>query len=141
MRTILLFVLLITSLTAVAENKPTIQRHHLGDWEKEIGYSGVAEVNNQLFISGIACAGKTMEEAVKSCYTRAQEILKKFNATSDQIIKETVYTTDIEALIKAIPTRKSFFNQRQYPAATWVQISRLYSPGDLLEVELIVQRK
>lgn len=141
MRIILLSVLLITSLTTAAADKPTIQRHHLGEWEKDIGYSGVVEINNQLFISGIACAGKNMEEAVKHCYTKAQEILKKFNATSDQIIKETVYTTDIEALIKAIPTRKSFFTQGQYPAATWVQISRLYSPGDLLEVELIVQRK
>ena len=141
MRFVLLSVLLITSLTAVAADGPALKRHHLGEWEKDIGYSGVVEVNNQLFISGIACAGKTMEEAIKHCYTTVHEILKKYNATSDQIIKETVYTTDIEALIKAIPTRKSFFNSDKYPAATWVQISRLYSPGDLLEVELIVQRK
>ncbi|PUA30637.1 MAG: hypothetical protein B0W54_09250 [Cellvibrio sp. 79] len=141
MRIILLSALLITSLTTVAADNTTIKRHQLNEWEKDIGYSGVVEVNNQLFISGVACSGKTMEEAVKYCYTTVQDILKKFNTTSGQIIKETVYTTDIDALIKAIPTRKSFFNQGQYPAATWVQISRLYSPEVLLEVELIVQRK
>lgn len=80
-----------------------------------------------------------MTLAVKACYENIQSILKKFSATSDQIIKETIYTTDIDALIKVIPMRKSFFNKGLYPAATWVQVSRLYNPKHLLEVELIVQ--
>lgn len=141
MRRLLLPALCISLLATQAVSAQEIKRHHLGEWEKDIGYSGVVEVNNQLFISGIACAGNTMEAAVKSCYTNVQDILKKFNLTSDQIIKETIYTTDIDALIKVIPTRKGFFNKGKYPAATWVQISRLYNPDDLLEVELIVQRK
>lgn len=141
MSKLLVYLLLFASLTTVAAEAVDIKRHQSGEWEKDIGYSGAVEVNNQLFISGIACPGKTMEDAVKRCYTNVHELLKKFNVTSDQIIKETVYTTDIDALIKAIPTRKRFFNEGKYPAATWVQISRLYNPDDLLEVELIVQRK
>ena len=82
-----------------------------------------------------------MEEAVKACYTTVHGILKKFNLGTNHIIKETLFTTDIEALKKAIPARKTFFNSGKYPAATWVQVSRLYDPAHLLEVELIVQRK
>lgn len=140
MRFILLITLCLTCcLSAMAENGNKIQHHQLGTWEDDIGYRGVVQVDNQLYISGIACAGDTMDRAVKVCYENIQSILKKFSVTSDQIIKETIYTTDIEALIKAIPTRKSFFHKGLYPAATWVQVSRLYDPEHLLEVELIVQ--
>lgn len=140
MRFILLLTLSLTCfVSAVAADENKIQRHQLGAWENDIGYSGVVQVVNQLYISGIACEGTTMELAVKACYENIQSILKKFSVTGDQIIKETIYTTDIDALIKAIPTRKSFFNKGLYPAATWVQVSRLYDPKHLLEVELIVQ--
>lgn len=140
MRFIVLVTLGLTCcLSAMAADENTIQRHQLGTWEDDIGYSGVVEAGNQLYISGIACEGETMTLAVKACYENIQSILKKFSATSDQIIKETIYTTDIDALIKVIPMRKSFFNKGLYPAATWVQVSRLYDPKHLLEVELIVQ--
>jgi 2-iminobutanoate/2-iminopropanoate deaminase len=141
MRKFVLIAGMIISTTSFANDTSSIKRHELGTWERDIGYSGITEVNNQLYISGVACEGKNMEEAVKSCYTNIQDILKKFNLTSEQIIKETIYTIDIDALIKVIPTRKSFFKPGQYPAATWVQVSRLYSPEHLLEVELIVQKK
>lgn len=141
MRRFVLMASLIISTGSFASDNNTIKRHELGNWERDIGYTGITEINNQLYISGVACAGKTMEDAVKSCYTNIQDILKKFNLGSEQIIKETIYTTDIDALIKVIPARKSFFKPGQYPAATWVQVSRLYDPEHLLEVELIVQRK
>ncbi len=140
MHKLLLMACLLTATGSFASDSNSIKRHELGSWERDIGYSGITEVNNQLYVSGVACSGKTMEEAVKSCYTNIQDILKKFNLTSEQIIKETIYTTDIDALIKVIPTRKSFFKPGQYPAATWAQVSRLYDPEHLLEVELIVQR-
>lgn len=142
MRFILLIALgLSFGLPTIAADENKIHRHQLGTWEDDIGYRGVVQAGTQLYISGIACAGDTMAIAVKACYENIQSILKRFSVTSDQIIQETIYTTDIDALIKAIPTRKSFFNKGLYPAATWVQVSRLYDPEHLLEVELIVQLK
>lgn len=141
MRFILLIVLGLQCLSVFAADKNILQRHQLGTWEDDIGYSGVVQVNNQLYISGIACEGTTMAVAVKACYDTILPLLKKFSVTTEQIIKETIYTTDIDALIKAIPDRKAFFTKGHYPAATWVQVSRLYDPKHLLEVELIVQLK
>ncbi len=141
MRTLILIAALVCSAPGIGAEDNSIKRHELGGWERDIGYSGVVEINDKLYISGVTCSGKDMEEAVKACYTTVHGILKKFNLGTNHIIKETLFTTDIEALKKAIPARKTFFNSGKYPAATWVQVSRLYDPAHLLEVELIVQRK
>lgn len=124
-----------------ASNGSNVQRHTVNVWEKEIGYTGVTQVGKTLYLSGIPCSGDTMQRAVTECYKELTRLLKTFNAGTEHIIKETIYTTDIAALTKAIPERKNFFNNEQYPAATWVQVSRLFDPKHLLEIELIVQLK
>lgn len=125
--------------TGSDKNKEIIQRYQLGSWEKDIGYAGVTQVGKTLYISGVACEGANMEAAVESCYKNITEILNKFKVGTDHIVKENIYTTDIDALIKAIPNRKTFFTNEKYPAATWVQVTRLYNPAHLLEIELIVE--
>ena len=139
-------IILITALTLCSstnakdqvKDKDVIKRYQLGSWEKDIGYSGITQVGKTLYISGVACDGTNMEVAVTSCYKNLTEILNKFQVGTDHIVKENIYTTDIDALIKAIPNRKTFFTNVQYPAATWVQVSRLYNPAHLLEIELVV---
>ena len=51
-------------------------------------------------------------------------------------MKENAYTTDIEALKAAQDVRKVYYGT-DFPAATWVQVSRLYMPEAVLEVEVI----
>ena len=50
--------------------------------------------------------------------------------------EENAYTTDLEALKANLAARRAFYG-RDFPAATWVQVSRLYQPDQVLEVELI----
>ena len=57
----------------------------------------------------------------------------------DDIVKEVLYTTDMDAMKKAIPTRKAFFKNGVYPAATWVEISRLFMAEAVLEVDVTVK--
>jgi enamine deaminase RidA (YjgF/YER057c/UK114 family) len=52
------------------------------------------------------------------------------------VVKENLYTTDIEAMKKYNDVRKAFY-KGDFPAATWVQISRLYMADAKLEIELI----
>ena len=52
------------------------------------------------------------------------------------MVKENLYTTDIEAMKKYNDARKVFY-KGDFPAATWVQISRLFMADAKLEVELI----
>ena len=51
-------------------------------------------------------------------------------------MKETVYATELDAFIKNKDVRKTYYGLR-YPAATWVQVERLYVPEFVVEVELI----
>lgn len=125
--------------TQAEESADPLTRHKFNDWEDEIGYRGAVVVNNQLHLAGIPCGGKDMTEAVTVCYGIIQETLKKFGATTDHIIKETIYTVDIETLKKAQEKRKAFFKPGRYPAATWVQVDRLYEPTLLIEFDLLVQ--
>ena len=52
------------------------------------------------------------------------------------MVKENLYTTDIEAVKKYNDARKVFY-KGDFPAATWVQIARLFMYDARLEVELI----
>ncbi len=139
MRTLLLLLSGVVFVGSAQAAEPPLERHSLGSWEADIGYSGVVRDGNTLHISGVPCRGKDMQEAVQQCYGKLNEILKRFDADSSQVVKETVFTTDMDALIKAIPDRKTFFADATYPAATWVQIERLFNAQDMLEVEWTVR--
>jgi enamine deaminase RidA (YjgF/YER057c/UK114 family) len=62
--------------------------------------------------------------------------LASFGATFQHVVKENLYTTVIEAMKKYNDVRKNFYNN-DFPAATWIQVQRLYMSDAKLEVELI----
>ena len=139
MRSLATMTLMIMCVAQVHAADAPIERHYGGPWQKEIGYAGVAQVGNTLYVSGVACSGENMQAAVAQCYQTIEKLLSEYKATADNIIKENVYTVDIEALKKCIPDRKTFYKNANYPAATWVQVSRLFDPKHLLEIEVTVQ--
>jgi 2-iminobutanoate/2-iminopropanoate deaminase len=120
---------------APATTPAVVTRYQLNPWEADIGYSQVVQAGNSFYISGIACAGADYTDAVASCYRELGEVLAKFELDAGNVVKETIYTRNIEALKLQIPARKAFYGG-QYPAATWVQIERLYNADHLLEIEL-----
>lgn len=99
------------------------------------GYAQVVKVGNVLYISG-AVARDITPEGITRVYNALERSLKSYGATFQNVVKENLYTTDIEAMKKYNDARKAFYNG-DFPAATWVQISRLYMPDAKLEVELI----
>lgn len=64
------------------------------------------------------------------------EQVAAFGADFSCVVKETLYTTDIEAMKSCNAARKVFY-KNNFPAASWVQVSRLYEPTAKLEVDLI----
>lgn len=142
MRALPLLILgLLGSPFAAAAGELPLERHQLGSWETDIGYTGVVRDGDTLHVSGVPCRGPDMQTAVRDCYGKLTKILQQFDADSSQVLKETVFTTDMDALIKAIPERKTFFADGKYPAASWVQISRLFDAEAKLEVEWTVRLK
>lgn len=99
------------------------------------GYAQVVKVDNVLYISG-AVAREVTPEGITKVYQALERSLKSFGASFQNVVKENLYTTDMEAMKKYNSSRKIFYNN-DFPAATWVQISRLYQLEAKLEVELI----
>lgn len=76
-----------------------------------------------------------MAEAVRSVYQRLEKRLKANGLSFADVVKENVYATDLDAFIRNKDIRKEFYG-RSFPAATWVEVRRLYLSSFVVEIEL-----
>jgi 2-iminobutanoate/2-iminopropanoate deaminase len=102
--------------------------------ETEIGYCQAIRVGKRLYISGSVGKGE-MPAAIRGAYGELQATLKAQGLTFQNVVKETVYTTNLDEFIHNKDVRKEFYGDA-YPAASWVQVQRLYTPAFVVEVEL-----
>lgn len=105
--------------------------------ETQIGYCQAVRVGHTLYISGSVGKGE-MPDAIRKAYGELRETLKAYGLDFKDVVKENVYATDLDAFIKNKDVRKEFYGA-DFPAATWVQVQRLYSPSFVLEVEVTAQ--
>lgn len=139
MQSLKYFSILLTSgifLFGCSYNSQMIERKDYHTWENRIGYSQVVKVNNMLYISGITSEKENMEGQLNEVYSSIKNILSDYGVGTDAIIKETIFTTDIEGLKNAIPVRKAHFNNK-YPSSSWVEVRRLWDPINLIEIEVV----
>jgi enamine deaminase RidA (YjgF/YER057c/UK114 family) len=99
------------------------------------GYVQVVKVDNVLYISG-AVAREVTPEGITNVYKALERSLKSYGATFQNVVKENLYTTDMEAMKKYNEARKVFY-KGDFPAATWMGVARLFMHDARLEVELI----
>lgn len=114
------------------------EKWHWGDPAKQdtiSGYAQVVKVDNILYISG-AVSNEITPEGITRLYKALERSLQSFGATFQHVVKENLYTTDIEAMKLHNNARKVFY-KGDFPAATWVQISGLFTAETKLEVELV----
>lgn len=127
----------------------TTQVRHYRPLEKIVGYSQAVVSGNFLFLSGMVsydidgnCVGKDdMAAQVTHIYKEIEEVLRDYGLTYAAVVRETIYTVDLDALVEAAPIRLKFFDYPDVspPAATWVQVARLFRGEFLLEVEITAQ--
>jgi 2-iminobutanoate/2-iminopropanoate deaminase len=135
--TLLLLTLINTALLA-QKHEIVKEKWH---WDNKLkqdttaGYVQVIKVDNILYISG-AVSTELTPEGITNVYLALERSLKSFGATFQNVVKENLYTTDIEAMKKYNDSRKVFY-KKDFPAATWIQVSRLYMAEAKLEVELV----
>lgn len=101
----------------------------------DAGYAQAVKVDNVIYISGVVTDSIT-PEGITSVYNNLKTVLASYGATFDNVVKENLYTTDIESVKKYNDVRKKFY-KNDFPAATWIQVHRLYMPDSKLEVELV----
>lgn len=139
MKKIILFASLFVSVQLFAQDN-TIKKEKW-HWDNALkqdtsaGYVQTLKVDNVLYISG-AVAREVTPEGITRVYQALEKSLKAFGASFQNVVKENLYTTDMEAMKKYNDARKAFY-KGDFPAATWVQIARLFMHDARLEVELI----
>lgn len=107
--------------------------------EVDIGYCQALPEGRTLYVSGITGQGD-MAAAVRSVYERMGRVLAANGFTFADVVKENVYATDLDAFIRNKAIRKEYYNAG-VPAATWVQVQRLYLPSFVVEIEVTATKR
>ncbi len=135
MKQLLFLMLVFLSAGAVAGEQ--ISRKMYNPWEADSGYSQVVKAGNTLYISGVASNKPTLEEQVIEAYAFIEKILGDYGLPMESIVKQVIFTTDIEAFKKLGKIRTALFKDQQYPASSLAEVSRLHSPQHKVEIEVI----
>jgi 2-iminobutanoate/2-iminopropanoate deaminase len=127
----------LTSIVSAQADTITKKKWHWGGGTADTaaGYAQAVLVDNVLYVSGVPGRG-TMAQQLQGAYRGIEATLKAYGLTFQHVVKENLYALDIEAVKANNAVRKAFY-KGDYPAATWVQIARLYMPEALVEVEVI----
>jgi 2-iminobutanoate/2-iminopropanoate deaminase len=108
-------------------------------------YTDAVRFGDTVYISGIApldADGNLVGDGDPAMQARkimenTQLILEACGATFADVLRVTVYLTDIEDRKKINPVRKEFFGAT-LPASTLVEARKLAIPGMVVEMEAIV---
>ena len=129
--------LLLSGCASVAPPTGPTCFHRSETIERDIGFCQAVRSGTTLHISGVVGTGN-MDAAVRSVYDRLKQILEANGLSFASVVKETVFATDLDAFIRHKELRKEFYG-KSLPAATWVQVQRLYLPSFVVEVELTAE--
>jgi 2-iminobutanoate/2-iminopropanoate deaminase len=107
-------------------------------------YTDAVEANGLLFVSGIVpldgegrvVGGDDVVEQARQVFRNMHDVLAAAGATFADVLKVTVFLTDVDDRAKINPVRQEVFGGTR-PASTLVEISRLAVPGARIEVECV----
>ena len=107
-------------------------------------FSQGVKVGNLVFVSG-QIAKNANDEVVgkgdiraqtRQCIENLKAVLEAGGATLGDVVKVTVYVTDMEHLKAVHEVRAEYFKEK-YPASTLVEVSRLTNQDCMIEIEAI----
>lgn len=111
--------------------------------EKAYGYSHAVKIGNHIKISGAVSmddegnptAAGDMEQQMKNCYSDLEKILKHFNCTFDDVVKEDVFTSNMSKFLEVAAYRTEIY-KNHFPTGTWLGVKELALTEFLIEIEL-----
>jgi 2-iminobutanoate/2-iminopropanoate deaminase len=152
---VLVCVALLTHLSGCQKEKeapeeppPRIKQvFHLNPYEKDFGYAQAVLIDKTLYISGTMAvdangrlvAPGDMAGQMRAAYSNVQSTLAAHGAGFNAVVKETIYTTNMDALLKAADLRFEYYDKEQLPTTSWVQVQRLVDPGFLVQIEVVAE--
>src|SRR5882757_730904 len=123
------------------------QVFHLSAYEKDFGFSQAVLIDKTLYVSGSVAADQDgrlvapgdMAGQMRAAYSNIQRTLAAHGADFEEVVKETIFTTNMDALLKASDLRFEYYNKERLPTTSWVQVQRLVDPGFLVEIEVVAE--
>lgn len=104
-------------------------------WQPEgrtLHISGHVSQNEQGLTLGVG----DIEVQTRQVLTNIQTVLNAVGGTMDDIVKVTVFVTDVSRIKQIHAVRATFFNP-PYPASTLVQVAQLIDPDWLIEIDAV----
>lgn len=123
------------------------QVFHLQPYEQDLGYSQAVLIGKTLYISGALAvdeAGHALDTLdlggqLQAAYDIIKRTLHAHGAGFDAVVKETIYTTDMDALLKAADLRFEYYAKDRLPATSWVEVRRLTNPKFLVQIDIVAE--
>ena len=84
--------------------------HWNGSQDTTAGYAQAVRVGNVLYISGTV-ARDVSPDGIRNVYMALQKVLEQYGASFQNVVKENLYTTDIESMKKYNYVRKAFLQK------------------------------
>ena len=106
-------------------------------------YAQAVRFGNLLFVTG--CTGVTADgqlvaddvvEQTRQVFRNLHAILAAAGASLGDVLKDTIYLTDVSDAPLIDPVRREVFGQTR-PASALVQVSALAVPGAKVEIDLV----
>ena len=119
---------------------------HVGKpWEQGIEFSlGVISAGRFLHTSGITArdpegnviGAGDIEKQIRQCFANMHDVLKAAKCDWADVVKYTLYTTDMDAFVRHRALWGSYFADK--PASTLIGVNRLIDPQMMVEIEAVV---
>ena len=87
-------------------------------------------------VNGETIGKGNMEEQTRQVLENIKGVLNHAGGTMDDIVKLTVFVTDVSEIEKIHEVREEYF-EKPYPASTLVEVARLIDPEWLIEIEAV----
>lgn len=106
--------------------------------------SQAIRVGELLYVSGQAAVGEegsivgkgNFDEQAEQVFLNLQRVLLAGGSSLHEVVKVTIFLTSMSHFPKIVELRRKWFSA-PYPADTIVEVSGLYSPDAMLEIEAI----
>jgi len=107
-------------------------------------YTDAVRAGDLLFVSGFVpvdgegrlVGGDDVVAQARQVFANLAAVLAAAGATFADVVKVTVYLTDIEDRARINPVRQEFFGDTR-PASTLIEVSALATPGAKVEIDAV----
>ena len=96
-----------------------------------IEISGLIAVDEKMQVVGVG----DMKAQINCIYDQMEQILAMSQATLANVVNEVMYTTNLASLVEANAARVARYAKYAPPASTGVQVSALFFPDALIEIQ------